>query len=148
MAARVKPTIQLPRSLVPQSGVYRGHTYPSVPQSPSVDPHQSVDELVQQLQEVHQVNPSHLLICDDFNLPQIDWTNSFCSAAESHHAHKLLDAVHDGLLFQHITQPTRFQDGGIPSRSSVTAFRQWGRDFLFMSFTACSPNFRGGGAIT
>ena len=29
------------------------------------------------------------------------------------------------------------------SRGGATAFRQWGQDFLFISFTACSPNFSG-----
>ena len=83
--------------------------------SPSVDPHQSVDKLVQLLQEVHRVHPSHLLICGDFNLPQIDWSASFCPASESHYSHIFLAAVHDSLLFQHVTQITRYREGGIPS---------------------------------
>ena len=29
----------------------------------------------------------------------------------------------------------------------ATAFRQWGQYFLFISFTACSPNFSGGNNI-
>ena len=33
------------------------------------------------------------------------------------------------------------------SRGGATAFRQWGQDFLFISFTACSPNFSGGNNI-
>ena len=33
------------------------------------------------------------------------------------------------------------------SRSSATAFRQWGQYFLFISFTACSPKFSGGNNI-
>ena len=32
-------------------------------------------------------------------------------------------------------------------RSGATAFRQWGQDFLFISFTACSPNLSGGNNI-
>ena len=40
---------------------------------------------------------------------------SFCSASDSHHAHKFLAAVQDCLLFQHVTQPTRFRDGVTPS---------------------------------
>ena len=36
---------------------------------------------------------------------------------------------------------------GLPPRGGVTAFRQWGQDFLFISFTACSPNFSGGNNI-
>ena len=33
------------------------------------------------------------------------------------------------------------------ARGGATAFRQWGQDFLFISFTACSPNFSGGNNI-
>ena len=29
-------------------------------------------------------------------------------------------------------------------QGGATAFRQWGQDFLFISFTACSLNFSGG----
>ena len=83
--------------------------------SPSCDSHQSVDELVRLLHEVNMTSPSHLLVTGDFNLPQINWATSFCSAPESHHAHKFLAAVHDCLLFQHVTQPTRFRDGVAPS---------------------------------
>ena len=85
------------------------------PTLPSADPHQSVDELAQVLQAVHSSNPSHLLVTGDFNLPQIDWTSSFCAAPDSHHAHKFLAAVQDCLLFQHAMQPTRFRDGVSPS---------------------------------
>ena len=35
----------------------------------------------------------------------------------------------------------------IQARGGGTAFRQWGQDFLFISFTACSPNFSGGNYI-
>ena len=32
-------------------------------------------------------------------------------------------------------------------RGGATAFRQWGQNFFFISFTACSPNFRRGNNI-
>ena len=64
---------------------------------------------------VHAVNPSHLLIAGDFNIPQIKWTTGLCSAPDSHHSHKFLSAVHDCLLFQHITHPLMFRDGEHPS---------------------------------
>ena len=83
--------------------------------SPSGDAHQSVDELVSLLHTAHKSEASHLLIAGDFNLPQINWTKSFCSASESHYAHNFLAAVHDCLLFQHVTQPTRFREGVTPS---------------------------------
>ena len=82
--------------------------------SPSGNAHQSVDELEQLLCSVMAESPSHLLICGDFNVPQIDWVSSFCHAPDSHHAHKFLDLIHNNLLFQHVTQPTRFREGETP----------------------------------
>ena len=32
-------------------------------------------------------------------------------------------------------------------RGGATTFRLWGQDFVFISFTACSPNFSGGNNI-
>ena len=83
--------------------------------SPSANPHQSVEEIANLLHEVHLSAPSHLLITGDFNLPQIDWESSFCSASDTHYAHKFLATVQDCLLFQHITRPTRYRDGETPN---------------------------------
>ena len=79
--------------------------------SPSRNAHQSMDELVHLLYTVLAASPSHLLICGDFNIPYIDWINNYCYASESHFSHRFLDIVHDCLLFQHVTQPTRFREG-------------------------------------
>ena len=83
--------------------------------SPSVDLMRSTDELNALLSEVVSTEPSHLLIAGDFNYPQIDWDLVFCSAPESHPTHKFLNAVQDCLLFQHVTQPTRFREGTTPN---------------------------------
>ena len=74
--------------------------------SPSEDPHQSVEQLSDLLCAMVATKPSHLVIARDFNLPEIDWLLSYCPSPDSHHAHKFLDAVHDCLLFQHVTCPT------------------------------------------
>ena len=83
--------------------------------SPSCNAHQSVDELAHLLYSVLAASPTHLLICGDFNIPQIDWASNFCNAPDSHFAHKFLDAIHNCLLFQHVTQPTRFREGETPN---------------------------------
>ena len=83
--------------------------------SPSANPGPSMDELNILLHTVHSTNPSHLLICGDFNVPHIDWATQFCSAPESHIAHKLLSMVHDCLLYQHVMYPTRYREGDSPS---------------------------------
>ena len=68
-----------------------------------------MDEIAHLFHLVYASNPSHLLIAGDFNLPQVDWASGFCSAPDTHHAHKFLDVVHDCFLFQHVLQPTRFR---------------------------------------
>ena len=83
--------------------------------SPSSDPKQSVEELALLFQSVMETNASHLMICGDFNLPQIDWVHHFCSAPSSHSSHIFLSLVQDCLLFQHVTQPTRYREGVAPS---------------------------------
>ena len=91
--------------------LYAGCIY----RSPSGDSHQSVNDLSHLLQTVSTLNPSHLLIVGDSNLPQIDWINNLCRTPESHYAHKFLSTVQDTFLFQHVTEPTRFREGFSPS---------------------------------
>ena len=83
--------------------------------SPSGDAKQSVEELAYLFQVVLASNPSHLLICGDFNIPQINWALNFCDSPDSHFAHKFLNIVHECLLFQHVTAPTRYREGRSPS---------------------------------
>ena len=83
--------------------------------SPSGDPHLSVQALAELFHIVRASNPSHLVIAGDFNLPQIDWSLPFCPAPDTHYAHRFLTAVQDCLLFQHVTCPTRYRDGFLPS---------------------------------
>ena len=83
--------------------------------SPSGDPYMSVRDLSHLLESVCALNPSHLLIVGDFNLPQIDWRQNLCMTSESHYAAKFFSAVQDAYLFQHVKEPTRFRDGVEPS---------------------------------
>ena len=91
--------------------LYAGCIY----RSPSGDPYQSVSDLIHLLERVCALNPSHLLIVGDFNLPQIDWKNNICRAPEQHYASRFFSAVQDLFLFQHVTEPTRFRHGVSPS---------------------------------
>ena len=54
---------------------------------------------------------SHLLISGDFNVPHIDWREGYCTAPASHFSHRFLELAQDSLLFQHVTQPTRYREG-------------------------------------
>ena len=52
--------------------------------------------------------PSHLLICGDFNMPQIDWVHKYSMTCVSHPSHKFLSIVQECLLFQ-------YREGDSPS---------------------------------
>ena len=71
--------------------------------SPSSDPVHSTSGLCNLLSEVNKF--SHLLVCGDFNYPDINWTTNSCS---NHCSQLFLDAVQDKYLFQHVETPTRF----------------------------------------
>ena len=83
--------------------------------SPYADPRQSIEELAVLIHTVTASNASQLLTCGDLNLPQIDWCINFCSAPPSHSAHSFLNAVQDCLRVQHVTEPTRYREGVMPS---------------------------------
>lgn len=91
--------------------LYAGCIY----RSPSGDQHKSVSDLSHLLEQVCDLNPTHLLIVGDFNLPQIDWSQYLCRVPDSHYAAKFFSIVQDAYLFQHVTEPTRFRDGVQPS---------------------------------
>ena len=61
--------------------------------SPSSDPIQSTSGLCNLLSEVKEF--SHLLLCGDFNYPEINWTTNSCS---NHCSQLFLDAVQDKYL--------------------------------------------------
>ena len=65
--------------------------------------------------EVMAAKPSHLLICGDFNVPQVDWATNYCRAPDTHFSHKFVSIIQDCMLFQHVTSPTRYREGEAPS---------------------------------
>ena len=66
--------------------------------SPSSDPISGLCSLLGKVNE-----PSHLLVCGDFDYPDIDWTTNSCS---NHCSQLFLDTVRDQYLFQHVETPT------------------------------------------
>ena len=48
----------------------------------------------------------HVLICGDFNYPNINWSSLSCSTSYSQ---MFLDAIHDSYLSQHVTEPTHYR---------------------------------------
>ena len=57
---------------------------------------------------------THLLICGDFNLKDINWSSMTVHPRNSH-IESFLDKIHDLFLFQHVVEPTHFRRGTTPS---------------------------------
>ena len=83
--------------------------------SPSGDRHLGITELDRSLSLAGNLSPSHILVVGDFNVPQIDWASYFSDEPPGHHSHALLSCVQDHFLTQHVTAPTRYRLGQIPS---------------------------------
>ena len=72
--------------------------------SPSSDLCQSTTALCDLLCRVQ--GHSHVLICGDFDYPDINWSTLACNTSYSQ---LLLDAVNSCCLFQHVTEPTHYR---------------------------------------
>ena len=67
----------------------------------------------QVIKEAVQMKYSHLLICGDFNYPEIDWKYEYVD--ESTEIKPFINTVQACRLYQHIFQPTRYRKGNKPS---------------------------------
>lgn len=61
------------------------------------------------------VGRTHVLICGDFNRPEIDWVEVSTSKTCEHPAYKFLEAVRDSFLTQHVVKPTHFRGDQTPN---------------------------------
>ena len=52
---------------------------------------------------------SHVLLCGDFNLPDINWNQETTSASENHVSFKFLESVKNCYFTQHVIEPTHFR---------------------------------------
>ena len=64
--------------------------------------------------EAAQQGNSHLLICGDFNYPEIDWENQHV-VETSHVIGNFIECTQSCYLHQHIYQPTRYRVNQEPS---------------------------------
>ena len=55
---------------------------------------------------------THLLICGDFNYPDIDWN---CEFVNSESVQPFIDTLQRSHLYQHVCKPTRYREGQMPS---------------------------------
>lgn len=65
------------------------------------------------INEVCKSQTCNLIICGDFNYPQIDWVNEFANEQES--AAHFINTIQDSYLYQHVFKPTRYREGNEPS---------------------------------
>ncbi len=72
------------------------------------------DKLCQSMRSFEEED-NNLIIMGDFNHPEIDWINTLCQKDEEHQASVFLEAVRDGLLVQHIKEPTRWRANQTPN---------------------------------
>ena len=63
----------------------------------------------------------------------------------TYYSYYVLSAKSGTITTEHGMNLFRFPRSAV--RGGATAFRQWGKDFLSISFTACSANFSGGNNI-
>jgi len=65
--------------------------------------------LIRMMEEVSQVNSSHLLIMGDLNFPEIDWENEISRTLIDHPSQKFLECFRDCFLYQHVRHPTHYR---------------------------------------
>ena len=64
---------------------------------------ENISKLIQDLTKIYSKLYSHVLICGDFNYPNINWENGKCPR---HGASCFLEGIRDCFLHQHVTGPT------------------------------------------
>ena len=58
---------------------------------------------------------SHVVVCGDFNYPDMDWPEGLSPRDDSPPASKFMDAVRDSFLVQHVRKPTHFRAEQTPN---------------------------------
>ena len=51
-------------------------------------------------------NFTHILICGDFNIPEVNWVNETTPASQTHYASVFMECLRDCFLYQHVKEPT------------------------------------------
>ncbi len=71
--------------------------------SPSTN-NDNTQRLCNLLQEVDEINLSHLLIVGDFNFPEVDYSKYHSNAPQNHRSHIFINKILDIFLYQPITE--------------------------------------------
>ena len=73
------------------------------------------DLLLEQFETTTKICRGKILINGDFNLPNIDWVNSFVYEGENSFSQRFYDLLCDLYLTQHVLEPTRQRGINVPS---------------------------------
>ena len=60
-------------------------------------------------------NKSHVLICGDFNQPNVNWEDETTPGGTDNQTHNFMEFVRDSYLFQHVKQPTHYRGTQTPT---------------------------------
>ena len=74
---------------------------------------ETTEEICKIIEEATSQNSTHLLICGDFNYPNIDWENDYVDEASP--IRRFIDTIQSTHLHQHVSQPTRYRHDQEPS---------------------------------
>eukprot|EP00794_Sanderia_malayensis_P011225 gene11225-12404_t len=55
---------------------------------------------------INKRNFTHVLICGDFNIPEINWVDETTAASQTHYASVFMECLRDCFLYQHVKEPT------------------------------------------
>eukprot|EP00794_Sanderia_malayensis_P016301 gene16301-17938_t len=65
------------------------------------------DKMMNNIKEICEKTAyTHLLVCGDFNIPEIDWIEEVSQTTPNHLAFKFLECIRDCYLCQHVKSPT------------------------------------------
>ena len=71
--------------------------------------------LLEQFELAVRLCKGHLLVTGDFNLPNIDWCNSYVNDSDMSFSQVFFDKLNDLYLFQHVNEPTRQRGNDTPN---------------------------------
>lgn len=69
-------------------------------------PESNNKKIMEGLKKMCDQKYSHVLICGDFNFPEINWSTETTTTNENHQAYRFLECYRDCFLSQHVVQPT------------------------------------------
>ena len=79
--------------------------------SPNCSEHDNdkINVLIKTIVNEHSFPKENILICGDFNYPDINWDTEHCIKDFNHKSSKFLSIVHECFLTQHVNEPTHYR---------------------------------------